>query len=83
MGLSPRMPDLKALEVLLAVADHGSLNATAREVGLTQQAVSARIASLEAQSGVKLVIRGPHGVAADRFRAGRRPVGQSAPAGCP
>jgi molybdate transport repressor ModE-like protein len=61
MALSPRMPELKALEVLLAIADHGSLSAAAREVGLTQQAVSARIASLEAQTGVPLVVRSTRG----------------------
>lgn len=61
MALSPRMPELKALEVLLAIAEHGSLSAAAREVGVSQQAVSARIASLEAQTGVQLVIRSAHG----------------------
>jgi molybdate transport repressor ModE-like protein len=59
--LSPRMPELKALEVLVAIADHGSLSAAAREVGVSQQAVSARIASLEAQTGVQLVVRSTHG----------------------
>ncbi len=55
------MPDLAALEVLLAVARTGSLNAAAREVGVSQQAVSARIAALEAQTGVPLVRRTPQG----------------------
>lgn len=59
--LSPRMPELSALEVLLAVAHTGSLNAAAREVGVTQQAVSARISSIEAQTGVQLVMRTKHG----------------------
>ncbi len=59
--LSPRMPELGALEVLLAVAHTGSLNAAAREVGVTQQAVSARITSIEAQTGVQLVVRTKHG----------------------
>jgi molybdate transport repressor ModE-like protein len=59
--LSPRMPELGALEVLLAVAHTGSLNAAAREVGVTQQAVSARISSIEAQTGVQLVMRTKHG----------------------
>jgi len=57
MALSPRMPDLAALEVLLAVARTGSLGAAAREIGTSQQAVSARISSLEAQTGVPLVTR--------------------------
>jgi DNA-binding transcriptional LysR family regulator len=61
MTLSARVPDLAALEVLLAVARTGSLNAAARQVGVTQQAVSARIRSAEAQAGVALVARTPRG----------------------
>jgi DNA-binding transcriptional LysR family regulator len=57
MPLSPRMPGLSALEVLLAVAHTGSFGAAAREVGTSQQAVSARISALEAQTGVPLVAR--------------------------
>jgi molybdate transport repressor ModE-like protein len=53
------MPDLPAFEVLVAIAKTGSLGAAAREVGLTQQAVSARLASMEAQIGVRLVVRPP------------------------
>ena len=55
------MPELGALEVLLAVAREGSLNAAAREVGVSQQAVSARISSMEAQTGVQLVTRTTRG----------------------
>lgn len=51
------MPDLTSLEVLLAIARTGSLSAAGRECGLTQQAVSGRIAALERQTGVRLVIR--------------------------
>ena len=61
MTLSARVPDLAALEVLLAIARTGSLNAAARQVGVTQQAVSARIRSAEAQAGVALVARTPRG----------------------
>lgn len=61
MSLSPRIPDLAALEVLLAVARRGSLSAAGRDVGMSQQAVSARIAGLEAQTGVPLVVRTPSG----------------------
>ena len=61
MPLSSRMPELAALEVLLAVARTGSLGAAAREVGTTQQAVSARISNLEALTGVPLVARGRRG----------------------
>ena len=55
------MPDLAALQVFLAVAHAGSLNAAARQVGVSQQAVSARIASIEKQTGVQLITRTPQG----------------------
>ncbi|MET7395105.1 LysR family transcriptional regulator [Dactylosporangium sp. NPDC005572] len=55
------MPELGSLEVLLAVARTGSLSAAAREVGLTQQAVSARMVALEAQTGVRLATRTTRG----------------------
>ncbi|HEX9032822.1 MAG TPA: LysR family transcriptional regulator [Streptosporangiaceae bacterium] len=61
MSLSARVPDLPALEVLLAVAHAGSLNAASRQLGVTQQAVSARISSAEARAGVALVARTPRG----------------------
>lgn len=57
MALSSRMPELSALEVFLAVAKTASLGAAGRELGLTQQAVSARITSIEAQTGVRLAVR--------------------------
>jgi DNA-binding transcriptional LysR family regulator len=59
--LSARMPELSALEIFLAIARTGSFGAAAREFGLTQQAVSARMASIEAQTGVVLVVRTPRG----------------------
>lgn len=61
MALSPKLPDLHAWEVFLAVARTGSLNAAAGQVGVSQQAVSARIASIEAQTGVVLVTRSARG----------------------
>src|SRR5277367_811999 len=61
MLLSSRMPELASFEVLLAIAKTGSLGAAAREVGLTQQAASARLASMEAQTGVQLAVRTPRG----------------------
>ncbi|MFV8175780.1 LysR family transcriptional regulator [Mycolicibacterium peregrinum] len=61
MPLSPRMPELAAFEVLLAIARTGSIGAAGRELGLTQQAVSARLASIESQTGVRLVQRSPRG----------------------
>ena len=53
------MPDLPALEALLAVAHAGSLNAASRQLGMTQQAMSARITSAEARTGVALAARTP------------------------
>ena len=55
------MPDLVSLEILVAVARTGSLSAAAREAGLTQQAVSARMAAMEAQTGVRLATRTTRG----------------------
>ncbi|MFF1723162.1 LysR family transcriptional regulator [Streptomyces sviceus] len=60
-GLSHRVPDLGALELLLAVARLGSLGGAAREVGITQPAASSRIRSMERQLGVALVDRSPRG----------------------
>jgi DNA-binding transcriptional LysR family regulator len=59
--LSDRVPDLVALEMLLAVAHTGSLNEASRQLGITQQAVSARVRSAEAQAGVALIARTPRG----------------------
>ena len=61
MGLSAHVPALAALEVLLGVAQTGSLNSAARQIGISQQAVSARIRAMEAQTGVTLVRRTPRG----------------------
>jgi molybdate transport repressor ModE-like protein len=61
MGLSSHVPDLVALEVLLDVARTGSLNSAAQQTGVSQQAVSARIRAMEAQTGVPLVRRTPRG----------------------
>lgn len=55
------MPDLAALETLLAVTDTGSLNAAAKALGITQQAASARMRALEATLGVALLDRSPTG----------------------
>ncbi|MFG3656278.1 LysR family transcriptional regulator [Streptomyces sp. NPDC047706] len=60
-SLAHRVPDLGALELLLAVARLGSLGAAAREVGVTQPAASSRIRSMERQLGVALVDRSPRG----------------------
>jgi DNA-binding transcriptional LysR family regulator len=61
MPLSPRMPELASFEIVLAIAETGSLGGAARELGLTQQAVSRRLASMEAQAGVTLAVRTTRG----------------------
>jgi DNA-binding transcriptional LysR family regulator len=63
MALSGHVPELGALEVLLGVARAGSLNGAAAQIGVSQQAVSARVRAMEAQTGVPLVCRGPRGSA--------------------
>ena len=59
--LAHRVPDLGALELLLAVARLGSLGGAARELGITQPAASSRIRSMERLLGVALVDRSPRG----------------------
>lgn len=61
MALSAHVPDLSSLELLLAVARTGSLGAAGRELGLSQQAVSARVRTVERLVGVRLLHRGPRG----------------------
>lgn len=61
MPLSPRMPELASLEIFSAIAETGSLGRAARELGLTQQAISRRLASMEAQIGVTLAVRTTRG----------------------
>ncbi|HEX3784515.1 MAG TPA: LysR family transcriptional regulator [Pseudonocardiaceae bacterium] len=59
--LSPRVPELRSLELLLAVDRAGSIGAAATEFGISQQAVSARIRRTEALVGTPLVNRDAHG----------------------
>ncbi|NUU23283.1 MAG: LysR family transcriptional regulator [Streptomycetaceae bacterium] len=59
--MSSRMPDLPALELLLAVARLGSLGRAAREAGISQPAASARMRTLERLAGVPLLERTPRG----------------------
>lgn len=53
--------EIAALRVLAAVAETGSFSAAAARLGITQQAVSARMRSLEARIGTALVRRSPRG----------------------
>ncbi|GJF29067.1 transcriptional regulator [Kitasatospora sp. NE20-6] len=61
MSLSPRVPDIRALELLLAVDRLGSVGRAAAELGVSQPAASARIRGMERQIGVGLLERSPRG----------------------
>jgi len=52
---------IDALETFLAIARDGSFHAAARQMNVTQTAVSARIRTLERALGVRLFDRGPAG----------------------
>ncbi|RKQ90286.1 LysR family transcriptional regulator [Solirubrobacter pauli] len=56
------MLDLRRLEALVAVADHGSVSAAATTLGLSQPAVSHHLARLEAEVGMPLLVRHARGV---------------------
>ncbi|WP_339575330.1 LysR family transcriptional regulator [Pseudokineococcus basanitobsidens] len=55
------MPDLRSLQLLLAVRDTGSLGAAGAACGTSQQAASVRLRATEALVGVPLVVRGARG----------------------
>ncbi|MEV6008562.1 LysR family transcriptional regulator [Streptomyces sp. NPDC051976] len=59
--LAGRVPELGAMELLLAVGRLGSLGRAARELGISQPAASGRLRALERQLGVALVRRSPGG----------------------
>lgn len=54
-------PDLGALELLLAVDEHGSLGAASRQLDLAQPNASRTLRRLEKQLGLTLVTRGARG----------------------
>jgi len=56
------MLDPRRLEVLRAVAEHGSFSAAADALSFTQPAISKQIAALEQQAGTALLERTPRGV---------------------
>lgn len=53
--------NVDGIRALLAVVSHGSLGAAGRELGVTQQAMSARIRMLETELGCALLVRSPRG----------------------
>ena len=54
-------PDLTSLELLVAIADHGSVGAAARAVGVAQPNATRSIGRLERALGVDLVVRSTRG----------------------
>lgn len=59
--LGSHVPDLRSLELLLQVGQTGSLGAAAAELGISQQAASARMRTMEALVGEALVSRSKRG----------------------
>ncbi|MFD8571571.1 LysR family transcriptional regulator [Streptomyces sp. NPDC059639] len=53
--------DPEAVRTFVAVADEGQIQLAAAGLGITQQAASKRIAALERQLGVRLLLRTPRG----------------------
>ena len=60
IGMTP-WPDLAVLEVLVMVADLGSVGAAARSLGMTQPTASRAIKGLEKNTGLTLLQRTPRG----------------------
>jgi molybdate transport repressor ModE-like protein len=61
MPLSQRMPDIAALDLLLSVAELGSLGRAAAAHGISQPSASSKIHHLERLVGVPLLERTPRG----------------------
>src|SRR5690348_5390513 len=59
--MAHRLPDLDALELLVAVAETGSLGQAAARQGISQPSASVRLRTLERRLGVQLVARSPSG----------------------
>jgi DNA-binding transcriptional LysR family regulator len=57
--------DLKAVRAFVAIADSGQFQKAAVDLALTQQAVSKRIAALEKDLGVRLLVRTPRSFSID------------------
>ncbi|MEY8566019.1 LysR family transcriptional regulator [Corynebacterium sp.] len=57
----PRVPQIEQLATLVAVDEHRSIAAAARDLGLSQQTVSARVAAAEKTLGVAVFRRGVGG----------------------
>jgi DNA-binding transcriptional LysR family regulator len=77
MPLPSRVSDLTSFDLLLAVAELGSIGRAAAAQRMSQPAASARLRKLEHQLGVELVERGPRG--ARLTSAGELVVGWARP----
>ena len=62
-----RRPKLRQLEILLTVADTGSMAKAATRLAVTQPAISRAVADAEHALGVPLFDRGPQGVIPTRY----------------
>lgn len=62
--MAEEWPDLRTLELLVTVADAGSLNAAAEILGIAQPNASRLVRTLEHQLGTRLLLRSPSGSAA-------------------
>ena len=56
-----RRVTLRDIQILLAVAERGSMAKAASHLSITQPAVSQAVANLERAFGARLIDRGPHG----------------------
>ncbi|MGG5172338.1 LysR family transcriptional regulator [Pseudarthrobacter sp. J1738] len=59
--LGPQVPSLAALETLVTVGELGSLSRVAELFGVSQQAVSSQVRSMEKVVGAELIVRSPRG----------------------
>lgn len=73
----PQVPDVAHLKALRAVASAGSISGAARELGIPQQTVSARIARCEKLLGLRLFLRTPTGV--EPTERGKAVIGAATP----
>ena len=65
------MMKLQQLQVLVAVIDHGGIRAAARQLHLSQAAITKSMRSLEESAGTPLLVRKSRGVG---LTAGLRPA---------
>ena len=74
--LGSHVPELRALELLVVVSRTGSLSAAAAELGITQQAASSRVRTMESLVGAPLLDRSRRGSRADPDRRAGGAVGR-------